>query len=73
MEQLVTSINHDKTNNSLFMKCSLKNTEKEIKFCRFLRLIDDVGLNLDEGHGTTKYRFEIVSFKHLFYLTTLLS
>lgn len=39
------------------MKCSLMHSEKVLRFCRFLRLIDDVGFNLDEGRGTPKYRY----------------
>lgn len=57
VEELTTSVEF-KTENTpgLFMKCKLVNTKRTINFCRFSRLIDDIGFNLIQGQGSTKYR-----------------
>lgn len=39
------------------MKCKLVNSKKMIKFCRFLRLIDDVGFHLEMGRGEQRYSY----------------
>lgn len=39
------------------MKCKLINTKKKMKFCRFLRLSDNFGYNLEDGFGDIKYRY----------------
>lgn len=45
------------------MKCKLENTMKEMKFCRFLRLNDDKGYNLEEGRGDEDYYYFGAGFK----------
>lgn len=42
------------------LSCSFENFEPEdyrINFCRFKRVIDDYGLNMDEGQGKIKYNY----------------
>lgn len=39
------------------MKCKLANSNKTMKFCRFLRANDDIGFNLEEGRGEARYRY----------------
>lgn len=55
VEELHTFVEHNL--NSLNMKCKLVNSNKLVKFCRFLRLNDDVGFNLEEGRGELRYRY----------------
>lgn len=47
------------------MKCKLVNSKKTQKFCRFLRLNDDVGFHLEEGRGDERYRYFGNGFKNL--------
>lgn len=49
VEELKTFVEHN--SGTLSMKCKLENTKKTLKFCRFLRLNDDVGFNLQDGRG----------------------
>lgn len=39
------------------MKCKLVNSKRMMKFCRFLRLNDDMGFHLQEGHGNAQYQY----------------
>lgn len=55
MEEIKTFIEHRPE--SLNMKCKLMHSNKTLKFCRFLRLNDDVGYNLEEGGGNEAYRY----------------
>lgn len=55
VEELHTFVEHNL--NSLNMKCKLVNSNKLVKFCRLLRLNDDVGFNLEEGRGELRYRY----------------
>lgn len=56
VEELVTSIVTNTTTSQLILKCSLVNSRKLLQFCRFVRLVDDVGFNLEVGQGNGKYR-----------------
>lgn len=55
---VVEKLDHAVTtdNNKIHLKCNLINSKKIITFCRFLRLADDVGFNMDEGVGSVGYR-----------------
>lgn len=46
------------------MKCKLINTKKITKFCRFLRLNDDIGFNLEDGRGEERYYYYGNGFKN---------
>lgn len=37
--------------------CKLVNTKKTMNFCRFIRLSDNVGYNLEDGFGDENYRY----------------
>lgn len=45
------------------MKCALINSQKTMKFCRFVRLNDGEGFNLQEGRGNDRYRYFGSGFK----------
>lgn len=57
VEELQTFVEHVAATTALNMRCKLINSEKSVKFCRFLRLNDEVGFNLEEGHGDERYRY----------------
>lgn len=57
VEELQTFVEHVASTMSLNMKCKLINSKKSVKFCRFLRLNDDVGFNLELGRGEAGYRY----------------
>lgn len=57
VEQLLTFVEHNATTLTLNMKCKLINTKKITKFCRFSRLNDDIGFNLEEGRGEARYYY----------------
>lgn len=57
VEELVTTVDFNETTSQLIMTCNLANSKKLLEFCRFLRLTDDVGFNMEEGQGTDKYRY----------------
>lgn len=65
VEQLQTFVQHNASTSSLNMKCKLVNSKKTQKFCRFLRLNDDVGFHLEEGRGDERYRYFGNGFKNL--------
>lgn len=46
------------------MKCTLLNSKRLLKFCRFLRLNDNRGFHLEEGRGTENYRYFGNGFEH---------
>lgn len=47
------------------MKCKLVNSRKKITFCRWLRLNDETGFNLEDGRGDTRYSYFGDGFKSL--------
>lgn len=48
------------------MKCKLVNSRKKtMKFCRFLRINDDVGYNLEEGRGEGRIKYYGNGFKSI--------
>lgn len=56
MEKLDSAVELDTELNKIHLRCNLINSKKVVTFCRFLRLADDVGFNMDEGIGSTAYR-----------------
>lgn len=64
VEELQTFVEHDPKTSTLRMKCKLVNSRKKITFCRFLRLGDDVGFNMQEGRGGDRYRYFGAGFRH---------
>ncbi|XP_037026242.1 uncharacterized protein LOC119067401 [Bradysia coprophila] len=56
-EKLDVGVERDTELNKIHLRCNLINSKKVITFCRFLRLADDVGFNMDEGIGNTGYRY----------------
>ncbi|XP_055298260.1 uncharacterized protein LOC129566399 [Sitodiplosis mosellana] len=57
VEQFQTFVEHNSSTSSLNMKCKLVNTRKTLKFCRFLRLNDDTGFNLQDGRGEERISY----------------
>lgn len=55
-EELQTFVHVDTVARQMTMKCKLMNTEKVFQFCRFVRMIDEIGYNLVAGQGNEKYR-----------------
>ncbi|KAJ6639664.1 hypothetical protein Bhyg_12411, partial [Pseudolycoriella hygida] len=55
VEKLDAAVLHDNQFNKLHLKCNLINSNKFITFCRFLRIADNVGFNMDEGIGSSIY------------------
>lgn len=56
MEKLDFAVDHDTDQNTIHLRCNLINSKKVVTFCRFLRLADDVGFNMDDGVGGAGYR-----------------
>lgn len=56
VEKLDAGVDHDIDLNKIHLRCNLINSQKVMTFCRFLRLADDVGFNMDEGIGVNNYR-----------------
>ncbi|XP_058837283.1 uncharacterized protein LOC131693465 [Topomyia yanbarensis] len=54
-EQIVTSIN--RAADFEVLMCHLRYSQHMIKFCRFIRLADSLGLNVLEGVGWDRYRY----------------
>lgn len=65
VEQLLTFVERNASPSTLNMKCKLVNSKKTQKFCRFLRLSDDVGFNLEEGRGDERIRYYGNGFSEL--------
>lgn len=57
VEEVQTFTENDAETRSLNLKCKLVNSRKKMKFCRFLRLNDNIGFNLEDGFGDEKYRY----------------
>lgn len=53
MEAKVEKSNNDE----MLLSCKLRNSNKEIKFCRFLRMDDNFGFHVSEGLGTERYSY----------------
>lgn len=45
------------TETRLRLSCKIKNYRNSIEFCRFMRVEDDMGLNLIEGVSDIKYTY----------------
>ncbi|XP_055602240.1 uncharacterized protein LOC129751020 [Uranotaenia lowii] len=54
-EQILTSVNHGPDYQVLM--CNLRYSQLRMKFCRFLRLADNLGFNMLEGVGWDRYRY----------------
>lgn len=64
VEQLQSFVDHNAETLSLNMQCKLMNSKKIMKFCRFLRINDDVGYHLEEGRGDGRFRYFGDGFKN---------
>lgn len=57
MEEIITDVKEDITLSQIHLICNMVNSKKVITFCRFLRLNDGVGYNVDAGLGHDRYRY----------------
>lgn len=63
-ESVQTSVEHSAATSTLNMKCKLMKSNRVVSFCRFVRLNDDVGYNLEAGRGEGRYRYNGDGFAH---------
>lgn len=56
VEELVTNVTYNAATKQLTMTCNLVNSKKLLEFCTFMRQLDDLGMNLEQGRGNDKYR-----------------
>uniref|UniRef100_A0A336MU22 CSON004819 protein n=1 Tax=Culicoides sonorensis TaxID=179676 RepID=A0A336MU22_CULSO len=56
VETLTTKVEKERTG-SIHLLCTLKNSNRMVKACRFLRVSDNKGFNMDDGLGSDYYRF----------------
>lgn len=46
----------DTGRSEIHLSCNIVNSRKTITFCRFLRIEDDMGFNIEGGMGNERYR-----------------